>query len=175
MKQLYVIAFALVLIGWAALVCAEPPAPGQAPAGPAPAVQAPPGHGWMHQGPCGPAAPHHFGPPHHRHAHFLNLSKEQKDKMRDIRRAFFADTHDLRYDIRLKRIEMRKLFTDPKTSDEALLAKQREMDMLIMKLMDKRAVMKVEMRKVLTPEQLQKIDQAGFFKFHRHGHGHFAG
>lgn len=106
---------------------------------------------------------------HHRLAEFLNLSKEQKDKMRDIRRAFFADTHDLRYDIRLKRIEMRKLFTDPKTSDEALLAKQREMDMLIMKLMDRRAVMKVELRKVLTPEQIEKLDRAGLFKFHHHG------
>jgi Spy/CpxP family protein refolding chaperone len=160
MKKLYVIAFALLLVGWAAIAFAAPPEP----------VQPPPGPGWAQQGPGGPCAPHHFAPMHHRLAAFLNLSKEQKDKMRAIRNAFFADTHDLRYDIRLKRIEMRKLFTDPKTTDEALLAKQREMDMMIMKLMDRRAVMKVEMRKVLTPEQIEKLDRTGLFKFRRHGH-----
>ena len=47
MKRLYVIAFALLFVGWAAIVFAEPPAP----------AQVPPGPGWMHQGPGGPGAP----------------------------------------------------------------------------------------------------------------------
>lgn len=39
MKRLYVIAFALLFVGWAAIVFAEPPAP----------AQVPPGPGWMHR------------------------------------------------------------------------------------------------------------------------------
>src|SRR5208283_2781087 len=36
-----------------------------------------------------------------------------------------ANNHDLRYDIRLKRLEMHKLFTDPKVDDATLLAKEK--------------------------------------------------
>jgi Spy/CpxP family protein refolding chaperone len=94
--------------------------------------------------------------------------------MRQIRNSFFADTHDLRYNIREMRVEMRKLFTDPKAADVTLLAKQKELQTMVVKLMDRRAQMKVEWRRVLTPEQIGKLDQALHFGFHGH-HGHFEG
>ena len=163
MKKSYVIAFALLIIGWGAIVCAAPPEQGAPPPGP----------GWAHQGPPdGPGGPHHWAPMHHKMGTHLGLSKEQKEKMREIRKSFLADTHDLRYDIRLKHIEMRKLYTDPKATNESVLAKQREINALIMKLMDRKALMRVELRKLLTPEQIGKLDRPGFFKFHHH-HGHF--
>jgi Spy/CpxP family protein refolding chaperone len=103
----------------------------------------------------------------------LNLSREQREKMREIRDRFWADTHNLRYDMAEKRIEMRKLFTDPKADDAALMATQKELRDIMLKLMDRKAQMKIEWRKVLKPEQIRMLDHP----FH-HGYGqgpHFPG
>jgi len=54
---------------------------------------------------------------------------------------------------------MRKLFTDPKTDDAALLAKHKEISKLRQQLSDKKAGMKIEWRKILTPEQIAKLDR----------------
>ncbi len=117
MKKLYVIALALVLVGWAAVVFAAPPDPGSAPPG--------------------PGAHHQWAHPHHRFGAFLNLTQEQREKMKEIMSRFRADTHDLKYDIRIKRIEVQKLFTDPKTDDATLLAIENELNGLRLKLMDR--------------------------------------
>ncbi len=92
---------------------------------------------------------------------YLGLSKEQLDKMRELRDRFYNETRDLRYEIAQKQLEMRKLFMDPKTDDATLLAKQKEMSGLRQKLQDKMAQMMIEGRKMLTPEQLQKLDRMG--------------
>jgi Spy/CpxP family protein refolding chaperone len=63
--------------------------------------------------------------------------------------------------------EVRKLFTDPKTDDATLLAKEKELNALRLPLMDKKAEMKVEWRKILTAEQIQMLD-----RIHRHHRGH---
>ena len=89
----------------------------------------------------------------------LGLSDQQLAKMKELRNRFHADTRDLRYNLEIKRIEMRKLFTDPKTDDETLLAKQKEISELRQQLSDKKAQMKVEWRKILTPEQIAKLDK----------------
>jgi zinc resistance-associated protein len=89
----------------------------------------------------------------------LNLSKNQLEKMKDLHSRFQNETRDLRYDLAIKRIEMRKLFTDPKTDDAALLAKQKELSSLREQLSEKRAQMKIEWRKILTPEQIAKLDR----------------
>jgi Spy/CpxP family protein refolding chaperone len=92
---------------------------------------------------------------------YLGFSKEQIDKMRELRDRFYNETRDLRYDMAQKRIEMGKLFTDPRTDDATLLAKQKEMSGSRQKLQDKMAQMMIEGRKMLTPEQLRKLDQMG--------------
>ncbi|MGD0663466.1 MAG: hypothetical protein ABSD38_35950 [Syntrophorhabdales bacterium] len=89
----------------------------------------------------------------------------QKGKMKELGKNFWADTHDLRYDIKMKRVEVQKLFTDPKTDDATLLEK--ELNALKLQLMDKKAEMKVEWRKILNPEQIRMLD-----RIHRHHHGH---
>jgi len=69
----------------------------------------------------------------------LNLTDQQLAKMKELRNRFRADTRDLRYDLKIKRVEMRKLFTDPKTDDETLLAKQKEISGLRQQLSEKKA------------------------------------
>ena len=95
---------------------------------------------------------------------FLDLSDEQLAKMKELKSSFRNDTRDLRYNLAIKRIEMRKLFTDPKTDDATLLAKQKEISKLRQQLSDKKAQMRVDWRKILTPEQIAKLDRIP----HRH-------
>jgi len=89
----------------------------------------------------------------------LNLTDQQLAKMKELRNRFRADTRDLRYDLKIKRVEMRKLFTDPKTDDETLLAKQKEISELRQQLSEKKGQMKIEWRKILTPAQIAKLDR----------------
>ena len=152
MKKLSVIALAFVLVGWAVVVFAAPPGPGTAPPG--------------------PGAPHQWAHPHHGCGSFLNLTQEQREKTMQIRKSFLADVHDLKYDIRIKRVEVQKLFTNPKTDDATLLAKEKELNYLKLKLMDRKAEMKVEWRKVLTPEQIQMLERG---ELYHHGHHHHGG
>ena len=88
--------------------------------------------------------------------------------MRELRNSYYADTHDLRYDIRIKRLEMQKLFTDPKVDDATLLAKGKELNALRLKLMDRKAEMKLAWRKVLTSEQIQKLGSLPRWQHHSH-------
>jgi len=142
MKKIYSILIALLFVGFTAAAFAAPPDPGK----PGP------------QGFQKHAGFHAFGLR-------LNLTQDQREKMKELRKNFWADTHDLRYDIKMKRVEVQKLFTDPKTDDATLLAKEKELNGLKSQLMDKKAEMKVEWRKILTPEQIRMLD-----RMHRH-HG----
>ena len=152
MKNFTMVVCALLWVAIAGVVFAAPPDSG------------PPGAQGFHKD-YGPAAHHEFRPP-------FNFSQEQRAKMREIRDRFLADTHDLRYDLAEKRIEMRKLFTDPKTDDAALLAKQKEVRDIILKLMDRKAQMKIEWRKVLSPEQIKMLDRPFPHPQHfMHGYG----
>ena len=88
----------------------------------------------------------------------LDLSKEQKEKMHDVWSRYKADTHDLKYDLMGRRVEMRKLFTDPKVDQAALLAKEKELAALRQKMAERRVQAGLEWRSILTPEQIQKLD-----------------
>jgi Spy/CpxP family protein refolding chaperone len=111
---------------------------------------------------------------------YLDLSDEQLAKMKELRNNFRNDTRDLRYNLAIKRLEMRKLFTDPKTDDATLLAKQKEISKLRQQLSDKKAARKVAWRKILTPEQIAKLDRmphkrhAKGWAHHRHHGGQCA-
>jgi len=90
---------------------------------------------------------------------YLNLSEEQLARMKELRNHFRDETRDLRYGLAIKRLEMRKLYTDPRTDDSTLFAKQKEISKLRQQLSDKKAQMKIEWRKILTPEQIAKLDR----------------
>lgn len=97
-------------------------------------------------------------------AKHLNLSREQQDKLHALTSRYFKETREMRYELAEKRLAMWKLFTDPGTSDAALLAKQKEISALRQKLFDKMAQMMIEGRKILTPDQLARLDQMGMEK-----------
>ena len=93
-------------------------------------------------------------------AAFLNLSRDQIAKMRDIHDRYYMETRDLRYDLMEQRLRMRRLFLDPKADSAALLAKQKELSTVRQRLMDAMARLMVDWRAVLTPEQIRKLDMA---------------
>ena len=92
-------------------------------------------------------------------AGYLGLTRAQIDKCKELRNRFYRETRDLRYDFFQKQLEMRKLFADPKVAEVKLLEKERELGPLRQRLMDKVAQTVIEGRKILTPEQIEKLDQ----------------
>ena len=103
-------------------------------------------------------------------AKYLKFTDDQIAKMKELKARYHTDTRDLKYALAIKKLEMRKLFTDPKADDATLMAKQKELNALRMQLMEKRAQKRIEWRKILTPEQITKLGQMPH-KWH-HGKRH---
>lgn len=91
----------------------------------------------------------------------VDLSKDQQDKMWQLREKFNSDTSALRYEMFQKRNELRTLFTDPKATDAAILAKEKEVNALRQKMHDRMVRFKLDQRKIYTPEQLKQLSQRG--------------
>jgi Spy/CpxP family protein refolding chaperone len=108
-------------------------------------------------------------------AGFLNLTQDQLSKMQDLHNRYYRETRNLRYDLMQRRLEMRRLFLDPKTDSAALLAKQRELSAVRQRLMDAMARMMIDWRAILTPEQVQKLDMASLARGMMPQHGHMMG
>ena len=100
-----------------------------------------PGHKGMHE--CwGPGKDH-------------SLTPEQKAKIQELRRNFRRDNAKLIGAIVAKKVELESLWTDPKSDPKAILDKERELRDLRNQLKDKAVQMRLEVRKFLTPEQIQ--------------------
>jgi Spy/CpxP family protein refolding chaperone len=114
------------------------------------------GDGWG----CGPRGEHH------RFAMMdkLNLTLEQRQKMLEIRQGFEKDTLALRYDLRQKNQELRKLWRADSLDSNAIQSKSNEIIALRIKLVTKMRVMRDKMKSILTPEQLKILQD------HRHFH-----
>ena len=104
----------------------------------------------------------------HAMAKALDLSKEQMDKMAGLRSKFAADAKPLRDQLLQKRADVRKLYTDPKVDEATILTKQREMGPLQQQLLDRMVQFRLEQRRILTPEQLKKLND---FALNKAGHG----
>jgi Spy/CpxP family protein refolding chaperone len=89
----------------------------------------------------------------------LNLSKEQAEKMWQIKEKFRNDTQKMRYELFQKRMEMKSLYADPKSEEATLLAKQKELNALRQGMQDRMIQMRLEQRKILTPEQIKKLSE----------------
>ncbi|MGA3085044.1 MAG: Spy/CpxP family protein refolding chaperone [Thermodesulfobacteriota bacterium] len=90
----------------------------------------------------------------------IKLTPEQKTKLGELREKFWKDTVSLRSDLRIKRLELRILWAAPNPDKEKILAKQKERNALRDKMQAKVTDLRLEIRKVLTPEQ---VDQIGRF------------
>ncbi len=149
MKRLYMAIVAAVIVAFgASTVFAFGPGFGPGPGG---------GLGYG----CAPRAG--FTPGHHGPgftpgiAQALNLSKEQMDKMFELQGKSFNEMRGLRYDLFQKRLEARGMYTDPKVDEATIAAKQKEIGSLQQKIRDRIVQLKLEQRKILTPEQLKKL------------------
>lgn len=151
MKKLYLAVGLLALVALATSTFAFGPGPrgGDAPCPGCPAVGE--GGGPGVQG--GPGAGRGPG----KWAAELNLSKEQQDKLIELRKKHWEQVKPLRDEMFQKRQEMRQLFANPATDDATILEKQKQITALQQKMQEKMVQFRLEQRKVYTPEQLNKM------------------
>jgi len=125
-----------------------------------------PGRGGMHES---------WGP-----AKDYPLTPEQKAKFQELRRKFREENAKLIGAMVTKKLELQSLWTDPKADPKAILAKEKELRDLQDQLKDKGVQMRLEVRKFLTPEQIQNWKPGrgmgrGFGGGHMMGHGYGMG
>ena len=103
----------------------------------------------------------------------LNLTPEQVEKMRDLRGSFFKEKIPLRNELMSKRLELRALWVQTNPDEEKILAKQKEINGLRAQLQEKATKNRLEMLKILTPEQRAQwqVYKASF----RHSRGYDRG
>ena len=101
----------------------------------------------------------------------LNLTDDQKAKMKQIRESFAERNKGLLVDLKTKRQELRQA-SEGGTFNEALATqKLTEMAALQAKLMGERVKLRQETESLLTAEQKAQLDQMkAQFKTHRGGH-----
>ncbi len=68
---------------------------------------------------------------------YSNLTPEQREKLQAQEEKYYRDTEDLRRDLYQKRLDLRKLWVDPKADPEGIRAKQREIFEVERRLQDK--------------------------------------
>ncbi len=91
----------------------------------------------------------------------LNLTEEQSAKLQELRDSYLRDTMEWRNELLIKRFDLRDLLNNPKADTNAILAKQREVSELESKIQERALLFQIEMRKVLTPEQIQLLPPPG--------------
>ncbi len=144
MKKVYVVLTAVIFVALAVTAFAFGPGAGS--------MMGKDGYGIHRDGEMGPG-PMGRGPK-------LDLSTEQIAAMKQIREKYRVDTEALRNDLIQKQVELKTVYADPKASDAAILAKQKEVDTLKQKMQAKMVQLRLEQRKIFTPEQLTKMGEA---------------
>ena len=87
----------------------------------------------------------------------LNLTEEQTVKLQALRESFLRETLVWRDQLVIKRFDLRDLIRDPQSDPNQVLAKQREVSDLESKIQERAVLHQLEMRKVLTPEQIKLL------------------
>jgi Spy/CpxP family protein refolding chaperone len=90
-----------------------------------------------------------------------DLTSEQSAQIQALRDAFLKEIEPLQNDLWTKRTELRNLRSDPKTDPAVITAKQKEILDLQSKLQEKAGNLGLDIRKVLTPEQLAQLPAFG--------------
>jgi Spy/CpxP family protein refolding chaperone len=87
----------------------------------------------------------------------LNLTDEQKSKIEALRDANYKATRPLREKMFDKSVELRRLWLQANPDKDKISATQKEIRTLRDSLEDKHTALRLEIRKVLTPEQNEKL------------------
>jgi Spy/CpxP family protein refolding chaperone len=103
------------------------------------------------------------------HPNLLNLTPEQKGKLKEIMKNFRKETIFLRNDLKVKRLELRALWTVPRPEKDKIVAKQKEIIDLTTQLKMKAIDFRLAALSVLTPEQAAQVGMWGPKMWHR-GH-----
>ncbi len=90
-----------------------------------------------------------------------NLAEEQSAKLTDLQKSFIMDTSKLRSDLAVKRIELNQLLRQSQPKKEEVMAKQEELSNLQSQLQQKCLSKQLDMRKILTEEQLSQLPPYG--------------
>jgi Spy/CpxP family protein refolding chaperone len=87
----------------------------------------------------------------------LNMTDEQKTKIEALRDANYKVTRPLREKMFDKSVELRRLWLQANPDKDKITAAQKEIRTLRDSLEDKRTALRLEIRKILTPEQNEKL------------------
>jgi len=95
-----------------------------------------------------------------------NLTTEQSAQIQALRDGFLKENESLQKELYAKGAELRNLWRSPNPDQAAIAAKRTEIASLQSQLQDKAANLRLEIRKMLTPEQLAQLpafsQDAGF-------------
>jgi Spy/CpxP family protein refolding chaperone len=86
-----------------------------------------------------------------------DLTSEQSAQIQTLRDAFLKEIEPLQEGLWTERTELQNLWSDPKTDPAAITAKQKEIWVLQSQIQEKAANLGLEIRKLLTPEQLAQL------------------
>ena len=92
----------------------------------------------------------------------LNLTDEQKTKIEDMRIAHQKEIRPIREKMFDKAVELRRVWLQPNPDKDKIVALQKEVRVLRNQMEDKATAQKLEIRKVLTPEQQDKLINSGW-------------
>ncbi|MCX7920187.1 MAG: Spy/CpxP family protein refolding chaperone [bacterium] len=87
----------------------------------------------------------------------LNLTDEQKEKIKAAKLQFMKETLPIRNELSIKKIELQELWSAEEPDAKKIIAKQKEINDLTAKLSEKMVYHRIEMSKILTPEQKQMM------------------
>lgn len=99
----------------------------------------------------------------------LNLTDDQKAKVEALQGANDKATKPLREKIFDKSVELRKLWLQANPDKDKITAAQQELRTLRNEMEDKVTALRLEIRKVLTPEQNEKLANSGWGRGHGFG------
>jgi Spy/CpxP family protein refolding chaperone len=91
------------------------------------------------------------------HEKWSSLPPEQQTKVQELRQKFNDETAQLRGTMLTKRLELQSLWGNSKADSKAILEKEKEFRSLQDQMKDKAVQFKLEVRKILTPEQLAEF------------------
>lgn len=92
----------------------------------------------------------------------LNLTDDQKAKIEALQTANWKAIKPLREKMFDKTVELRRLWLQANPDKDKITAAQRELRTLRDDMQDKNTAMRLEVRKVLTPEQNEKLADMGW-------------
>ena len=105
----------------------------------------------------GPGSGRGFGGPAYGSPPIPNLTAEQSAQIQALRDGFLKEVEPLQKEVYTKGTELRNLWQSPNPDQATVAAKQKEMFNLRSQLQEKATNLGLEIRKVLTPEQLAQL------------------